>query len=336
MRQVCGTLHKLARSEHALKIFDAGQVMALGIVLTGLGSTSLSVYLATEAAAFGRPLNNDKLISLCVMMTTLIIYLGGGSAVHDATHLHSDHWSQDPQNNDRVKKECNSGSGKVFGRLLAANDRDAFANLNVAGFSLGLLTMTTVVLLMMYDRFIAERTTSPAVIGFCGGMFSFVHFLMSVVVSQAVFVGSNPSCVQSTFASDKTAARGLTALAYGNALVALYTVVATPSTPLTNASWSAPKKTATNRPDVSYPSPSKTEENGPRIIRACNFDGERKAVDDSDESRTGDSTGAGDETEGVLILTDPIISRIDPLESPEPIYDHAAADAPPALEEGEC
>jgi hypothetical protein len=305
--------------------------MAFGVLLIGIGSSMLTLYLVIDGVICGRPFGRDKLLSFGVMVVALLVYLSGGSAIQDATSLRSNHWANDRVNNARAKHECKSGSSSVFGRTLAASDRDAFHDLNIAVLSLALLSLIVIAVLAVYDRAL-QGTMSSRVVAVVGFFFAVIHLMVSILVSQAVFVGSNPLCTQATFGGDRDAARAVTAMAYAMALVALYTVVATPAIPLSEASWAAGvgrQTPSTNRPDVSEPekSPEKSIHNDPpRIVHDVSFDDAEKG--DVINPTTTDLDDDG-ENGGVLVVTDPVVHHADSV-------DDAAADlAPPAVEEEE-
>lgn len=226
-------------TEHTV-IDEAVRVVALGIVLTGCGSAALVLYLVADTVAdtyrdgVDAPaslwtVNVDARLHTVVVMVALFLYVGGGIAVHDADQLDSDNWSNDGANSGVVRDACTTGTGAVYDRDLAAESRDAFTDLDVSTYSIAVVTLLAALTFSVYSFVIdMSEATASVIIAICGTLFAVVHCLVTITLSQAVYIGSNPVCAQATLANDVSASQGLVTMAYSCVGIAFYAIVATP------------------------------------------------------------------------------------------------------------
>eukprot|EP00038_Savillea_parva_P010404 m.5714 g.5714 ORF g.5714 m.5714 type:complete len:486 (-) comp1792_c0_seq1:280-1737(-) len=284
-------------------IDEAARVLALGVLLVGLGSSLLSGYLIHDTVQKGRPYMNGTQLHGIIVIVALFVYFCGAVSVYHAGGLKDDVWANDALNNDRALAECTEGSGKVFGRAIAARDRGAFTDLDVCVFALSLMLLLCILVGFLYEYRTHKKTNKRW--SMVGGMaFVLCHFLASLVLAQAVYVGSNPVCAQATLGGERAAARGIVAMAYGVIMVALHSVVAVPAQPLARESWANPAPASPGPPkphiDISRPTSLDKKTMVPRRIISTDSEGEYKG---GESARYTNSDNVGLE----LVITDPIV-----------------------------
>lgn len=213
-------------------IDEATRAMAFGVMLLGMGSAALALLVVAEHAGLGD--GGDGGISLSLMhavaaVGALVLYTAGGAEIHrKATGSVPWRWSKEQQNEARVQHECTTGSGAVFGQPLAPESRDEFFNLITASFytSAGVLALC-VVAASAAAIFRLSPTTSGNVGAGCGLCFVAVHALMTMVLTQAVYTGSNPQCTEYLLATNRRAGDGLLAASVGMTAFGIYTLLTT-------------------------------------------------------------------------------------------------------------
>lgn len=165
-----------------------------------------------------------------------LFYIGGAIAMSDGNNWDKDDWAINPVNNAVIKNACNDGSGAVFGRALAADNRDALKDILISAFSLAIVTIFFGALLFIANKVPQTKKLIPApVLGIAivvfGAMFVLVQLLVGIAISQMVYVGSNPVCAHATIGGEKISSRGLVCLVYAFAFVVFYGCAITPNFP---------------------------------------------------------------------------------------------------------
>ena len=119
--------HTLAHSQSVAD--EAGYVTALGVLLIGIGSTVMTVFLAIEPTLL-RPgaakVTKEDMVHGVVAMAASLVYFCAGVAMLTQTkrQFTGTSWSKDPVNANNQNYQCNHGTSAVFGPPIAAEDRD--------------------------------------------------------------------------------------------------------------------------------------------------------------------------------------------------------------------
>lgn len=220
----------LALTTDGTLVDEATRAMAFGVLLLGGGSSLLSLFVLAQYAGIrgwcgDHSLNITRLHSVVAFLAT-VLYTAGGAEMHRKTTQHvSWRWSKEDFNEDRVRDECNAGSGAVFGRPFGPTDRDTFFRLITAGFSASALAVSGCIITAGIS--LALRPSAVSMhhlrVG-CAILCLVAHTLNTVVLSEAVFIGSNPQCTEYILATNRRAGNGVLTATFGLALVALYMI----------------------------------------------------------------------------------------------------------------
>lgn len=206
-------------------IDDSTRAMALGVLMFGGGATLLGLHLALEQLY--KPTAQTTTAAF-TLLSLLLLGAGGYPMYEQATDDEPWSWSKtDPLLDSDLLSVCNTGSGAIFGPPLAARDRDTFYTVVMAAF----FTSTAAVGIYAIVALVGAAQGSQRAYRLlsCGAGIVCVAALglNTVVLSEAVFMGTNPKCAESILTADRHTGLGLVAMALGTTLLSMFTVFAT-------------------------------------------------------------------------------------------------------------
>lgn len=218
---------------------EVGRVVAVGVLLIGLGSTLMVLYLVSEpiltaAGLLHRHSSRFPAKTRAITLTAILMvyFFGSVFAFRSAQDWDTQTrtWARNASNAARAEALCTGGPTAVFGRALAAADPEGLANLITAMFS---FVLTAVIVGVIGGLGAIAETFPPEWINLAAvlvtGFFWVSHLLVTFVLTQLVAIGANPLCTRATLAGDQPGTDGVCALAYGFVTLAVLAVTAIPT-----------------------------------------------------------------------------------------------------------
>lgn len=208
---------------------DATQAMALGVLMIGGGATMLILHLSIEQMY--RKSMRIKTGAAWTVFSLVLIGLGIYPMYDQAINTHPWRWSDDSTLDNTLRAQCTAGSGAIFGSPLAAQNRDLFYDLVMAAFfaaagAVGVCAIVAVVAAAQPSKSALRLLTCG-----CGIVVAGALGLGTVVLSEVVFMGTNPRCAEAVLTTGRNVGLGIVAVALGCSALSMYAVFATRARP---------------------------------------------------------------------------------------------------------